>query len=109
MTITAELLAEYHFQIEDSNLVTLNLSLAIMYYRVLSGHVLPETPVKDHTDTKIDQLCSDIFREIESLFSCSFPVQEKESIYPHPVSYTHLDVYKRQVKTSLLLLLTLYL
>ena len=99
MTITAELLAEYHFQIEDSNLVTLNLSLAIMYYRVLSGHVLPETPVKDHTDTKIDQLCSDIFREIESLFSCSFPVQEKESIYLHLCNCHLLDAGKLNFQT----------
>ena len=99
MTITAGLLAEYHFQIEDSNLVTLNLSLAIMYYRVLSGHVLPKTPVKDHTEIKIDQLCSDIFREIESLFSCSFPVQEKESIYLHLCNCHLLDAGKLNFQT----------
>lgn len=99
MTITAGLLSEYHFQIEDSNLVTLNLSLAIMYYRVLSGHVLPKTPVKDHTETKIDQLCSDIFREIESLFSCSFPVQEKESIYLHLCNCHLLDAGKLNFQT----------
>lgn len=99
MEITAELLSEYHFQIEDSNLVTLNLSLAIMYYRVLSGHVLPEISVTDHASTRVSQLCSDIFDRIESLFSCSFPIQEKESIYQHLCNCHLLDANKLNFKT----------
>ena len=97
--ITAELLTEYHLQIEDSNLVTLNLSLALMHHRVLSGHVLPETSVKEHTNTKIYQLCLDIFDRIESQFSCSFPTQEKESIYLHLCNCHLLDAKKLNFQT----------
>lgn len=94
MKITAQLLAEYHFQIEDSNLVTLNLSLAIMYYRMLSGHVLPQISIGEHTDTTIYQLCLDIFHKIETALTCSFPAQEKESIYLHLRNCHLLDAGK---------------
>ncbi len=83
MQITARHLYNYHFQIEDANLVTLNLSLAIMYYRMLSGHVLDKSSSSVDENDIVFQLCTDIFESLEETFSCMFPVQEKDAIYRH--------------------------
>ena len=83
MQITARQLYHYNFQIEDANLVTLNLSLAIMYYRMLSGHVLEELPSSAGKNDTIFSLCQDIFESMEEAFSCVFPAQEKDAIYQH--------------------------
>ena len=83
MQITARFLYKYHFQIEDANLVTLNLSLAIMYYRMLSGHVLPEAPETADENDPVFWLCRDIFESMEEAFSCVFPIQEKGAVYQH--------------------------
>ena len=83
MQITARHLYSYHFQIEDANLVSLNLSLAIMYYRMLSGHVLPQAPPLTDINDTVFNLCTDIFNSIEEAFSCVFPPQEKSAIYLH--------------------------
>lgn len=83
MQITARHLYNHHFQIEDANLVTLNLSLAIMYYRMLSGHVLPKVPPSTDKNSSVSTLCEDIFESMEEAFSCVFPVQEKDAIYQH--------------------------
>lgn len=89
MQITARHLYNYHFQIEDANLVTLNLALAIMYYRMLSGHVLTEAPSPSDKNDTISSLCQDIFESMEEAFSCEFPEQEKGAIYQHLCS-SHL-------------------
>lgn len=83
MEITAGHLYHYPFQIEDANLVSLNLTLAIMYYRMLSGHILPETQALIDPDEIVYHLCADIFESIEEAFSCFFPPQEKHAIYQH--------------------------
>lgn len=83
MRITARHLYNYHFQIEDANLVSLNLSLAIMYYRMLSGHVLKQAPAFTEANDTVSHLCTDIFNSIEEAFSCVFPPQEKHAIYLH--------------------------
>lgn len=83
MEITARHLYNHYFQIEDANLVSLNLSLAIMYYRMLSGHVLPDVPFTTDINDTVFHLCTDIFDAIEEAFSCVFPPQEKYAIYQH--------------------------
>lgn len=83
MQITARHLYNYHFQIEDANLVALNLALAIMYYRMLSGHVLNESSLLSDKNDTISSLCQDIFESMEEAFSCVFPPSEKDAIYQH--------------------------
>lgn len=83
MQITARHLYNHHFQIEDANLVTLNLSLAIMYYRMLSGHVLTESLSPAGKNGEISSLSGDIFESMEEAFSCVFPEPEKDAIYQH--------------------------
>lgn len=99
MQITARHLYNYHFQIEDANLVSLNLSLAIMYYRMLSGHVLPETQALTDINDTVFRLCTDIFESMEEAFSCEFPLQEKQDIYLHLCDSHLLDASKLTFET----------
>ncbi|MDD3402464.1 MAG: HTH domain-containing protein [Hespellia sp.] len=99
MKNTARLLLKYDFQIEDSNLVTLNLSLAIMYYRMMSGHTLPETDALPHDNVEIWNLCEEIFAGLETELSCSFPPQEKDKIYQHLCNSHLLDASKLNFQT----------
>ena len=99
MQITARHLYNCHFQIEDANLVSLNLSLAIMYYRMLSGHILPEEPAYTDINDNVFSLCTDIFDSMEEVFSCSFPPQEKQAIYRHLCDSHLLDASKLNFKT----------
>lgn len=99
MTNTSRLLLKYNFQIEDSNLVTLNLSLAIMYYRILSGHSLPAQDVFHHDSKEIFALCEEIFESLEKSLSCIFPSQEKYAIYLHLCNSHLLDASKLNFKT----------
>lgn len=99
MKITGQLLLKYDFQIEDANLVTLNLSLAIMYYRMLSGHTLPETDGISHENEKIWHLCEEIFTSLEDFLSYSFPIQEKDEIYQHLCNSYLFDASKLNFQT----------
>ena len=45
-------LSRYKIAMEDPSLVSLNLSIAIMYHRVVSGHPLPSTPPIPKPDTQ---------------------------------------------------------
>lgn len=99
MQITARLLLNAYFQIEDSNLVTLNLALAIMYYRLLSGHTLPASDSICRKDKEANSLCEEIFVTLEEIFLCSFPIQEKDAIYLHLERSHLLDATKLNFQT----------
>jgi lichenan operon transcriptional antiterminator len=100
MKNTARLLLKYDFQIEDSNLVTLNLSLAIMYYRMLSGHALPKAPALQHENAEIWNLCKEIFEGLKKELSYDFPLQEKDEIYQHLCNSHLLDASKLNFQTA---------
>lgn len=99
MQITAEILLNARCQIEDSNLVTLNLALAIMYYRQLSGYTLPALPSVCRNNKDADELCEEIFAALEEKLSYSFPVQERDAIYLHLERSYLLDSDKLNFKT----------
>lgn len=97
--VTTETLLNYNFQLEDSNMVALNLALAIMYYRVRSGNTLPESQNFIETRDSVYYLCQDLFIKLEAALSYSFPPQEKEAIYEHLKSSELQDAAKLNFQT----------
>lgn len=100
--ITTKVLTKYDFQIEDSNLVTLNLALAIMYYRVRSGNTLPDSTESfnsSDTNPRLLSLCKEIFEDLETDLSYYFPIQEKRAIYNHLRDNELLDASKLNFQT----------
>lgn len=99
MANTSRLIIKFDFQIEDSNLVSLNLALAIMYFRIKSGHVLPEVEFSEYGSGHIFDLCEEIFETLEQSLSCNFPFQERAAIYKHLQSCCLLDASKLNFQT----------
>ncbi len=96
---TSEVLLTYNFQIEDPNLVTLNLALAIMYYRVRSGNTLPECTDFQPTEKHIFSLCEDLFAKLDPVLTYDFPLQEKQTIYKHLCNSVLLDPNQLNFRT----------
>lgn len=99
MAITSRLIIKFNFQIEDSNLVSLNLALAIMYYRIKSGHVLPEIEFSGYDSGKVFDLCEELFETLEQSLSCNFPFQERVAVYKHLHNSHLLDAGKLNFQT----------
>lgn len=85
------LLQKYDIYMEDPSLVALKLSLAIMYYRVQTGHTLaPSVPIIKE-NTSIYLACKELFTLMESYCKCSFSLAEKDDIYAFLFSTHVLD------------------
>lgn len=74
-------LHRYHIRMEDPSLVALELSLAIMYHRIMSGYRLPETAPVPMTNTAAYLVTRDLFTDLEKKMHCSFPTAERDFIY----------------------------
>lgn len=92
-------LAKYNIQMEDASLVALNLALAIMYQRCLSGHPLPETPVSPKSDPPAMQATDSIMDTLEKKLACSFSHMERDSIYLKIAAGHLMDASKLNFKT----------
>lgn len=92
-------LNRYHIQLEDPALVSLNLSIAIMYHRLTSGYPLPPSDPIAKPDTAALSACQDIFTSLEQNFLCSFPSQEKDEIYLTIASAHLMDASKLNFET----------
>lgn len=82
-------LKRYHIRMEDPALVALELSLAIMYHRICSGHTLPESALFPMTDTAAYLVTKDLFCDFEKEARRSFPSEEKNTVYRF-ISHTSL-------------------
>lgn len=76
-----DLLCKYNIYMEDPTLVALELSLAIMYHRIQSGHTLPETDAFPMTDTAAYLICKALFSLLETQYHCTFPKSERDTVY----------------------------
>jgi lichenan operon transcriptional antiterminator len=82
-------LNRYAIQLEDTNLVTLNLAIAIMYHRIQSGHKLQESFTIVLSDRSAELAVEELLNTLEQQLNCSFSPAERNEIYLH-VAYTRL-------------------
>ena len=76
-----KLLLKYNIYMEDPSLVALKLSLAIMYHRIQTGHLLASSVPIIKENTGIYLACRELFDILESYCKCSFSTVEKDEIY----------------------------
>lgn len=81
--IIADKLHQFEIFMEDPSLVILNLSIAIMYYRIKTGHLIPDCPVdfQTWTDKPAAYATFSIFHGLREHFHLSFSLQEQEQMY----------------------------
>lgn len=92
-------LNRYNIQMEDPSLVSLDLALAIMYYRTISGHPLPPAESITKTDHNALSACNDLFVAVENHLHTSFSDTEKDEIYLIIAAGHLLDATKLNVNT----------
>jgi len=82
--ITSEVsdhLKQQGLQMEDTNLVTLNLAIALMYHRLANGHGLPADQPAARSNAAADRACEVMLDSLESILKTSFPPHERDRIY----------------------------
>lgn len=70
----------YSIRLEDPNRVMLDLSIAIMYHRVQSGHIIESDSISQ-TDMPASQAAKDIMEALETKLQIRFPAPENAEIY----------------------------
>ena len=79
-TVSANL-DKYGIQMEDPCIVSLNLILTIMYYRIISGHFLAYGPVIPKTDPEVLGAANDILDAMENHLEFFVGPEERDQIY----------------------------
>lgn len=74
-------LSKYKIAMEDPSLVSLNLSIAIMYHRVISGHPLPSAPPIPKPDTQANLAANSLVDALEGQLHCCFSHEERDDLY----------------------------
>ena len=87
-------LSRYKIAMEDPSLVSLNLSIAIMYHRVVSGHPLPSTPPLPKPDTQANFATNSQVDALEGQLHCCFSHEERDDIYQRIASGHLPDISK---------------
>lgn len=92
-------LNRWHIRMEDAGLVALNLALAIMYHRCLSGHPLKEESPLPKPDTAAMHAAESITDALEKQLHCSFGRTERDDIYLRIASGHLMDAKKLNFQT----------
>ncbi len=92
-------LNRYSIHMEDTNLTALNLAIAIMYHRRLSGHPFPDTAPISEPDSAAMNAANDLMDALEQKLSCTFPLEERDEIYLHIASGRLMDASKLNFNT----------
>lgn len=100
MPITQHYLQKYNIILEDINMVILNLSIAIMYYRIINGHKLTEFCTPSFEDAAAVHAAIEMLDSIEEKLNCSFPDAERAEIYLHISCSRLLDAGKLSFATA---------
>jgi len=66
---------------EDANMVGLDLACTIMYKRITSGHLLPESEPVVREDAAADRAAEELLGELEYKLHFLIPQQERDRIY----------------------------
>ena len=67
--------------LEDANMVGLDLACTIMYKRITSGHLLPESEPVVREDAAADRAAEELLGELEYKLHFLIPQQERDRIY----------------------------
>ena len=92
-------LNRHKIQMEDPNLVSLNLAIAIMYHRMQSGHALPFAPPIPRPDVTASYATTELMDALEGLLGCAFPQEERDEIYLDISSAHMLNASKLNFQT----------
>lgn len=87
-------LSKYNIAMEDPSLVSLNLSLAIMYHRIHTGHPLPGSSPVPKPDTQANLAATSILDALEGQLHCAFSQEERDDIYQRIASGHLPDISK---------------
>lgn len=87
-------LSKYNIAMEDPTLVSLNLSLAIMYHRIRSGHPLSVTSPVPKPDTQANLATTSLLDALEGQLHCTFSQEERDDIYQRIASGHLPDISK---------------
>ena len=74
-------MTKYNIMMEDVNMVTLDLAIAIMYYRITAGHELTELITDDYRDATAIHAANELLDSLEEKLNCRFSAIEREDIY----------------------------
>ena len=74
-------MAKYNIMMEDVNMVTLDLAIAIMYYRITSGHELTDIISYDYRDATAVHAVNDLLDSLEEKLDCRFSSIERQDIH----------------------------
>ncbi len=72
---------KYNLQMEDPSLVSLNLSIAIMYHRIVRNYKLPFSKPIPKSDPIAQIATTELLNSLENKLHCSFPQEERDEIY----------------------------
>ena len=81
MSLTNKYITENNIIIEDINMVILNLSLTIMYYRILDGHNLEEAIPLSYNDPLSIIVADKLMDEMETRLNFKISYAERSDIY----------------------------
>ena len=84
-------LNRHSIQMEDVNLIALNLAVAIMYHRMLSGHPLPPCAPVPRPDRAACDATEELMDALEEKLKCVFSREERDEIYLNIASGHMLD------------------
>lgn len=74
-------ITKYNIMMEDINMVTLDLAIAIMYYRVTSGHELTNVISHTYCDATAVHAVNELLDSLETRLDCRFSSIEREDIH----------------------------
>lgn len=74
-------MTRYSIQLEDINMVTLDLAISIMYYRISSGHILTAPGSTSYQDSTCIHAADELLDSLEQKLGCQFPKAERLDIY----------------------------
>lgn len=74
-------MTKYNIMMEDINMVTLDLAIAIMYYRVTSGHELTNVISHTYCDATAVHAVNELLDSLETRLDCRFSSIEREDIH----------------------------
>lgn len=92
-------LNRHSIQMEDVNLTALDLTIAIMYHRLLSGHPLPPSEPVPRPDTAAGDATEELMDSLEKKLKCTFPREERDEIYRNISSGHLMDVSRLNFET----------
>lgn len=81
MKLTNKYIVDNHILIEDINMVILNLSLTIMYYRIIEGHHLNEPIEITYNDPLCVVVADKLMNELEEKLDFTISSFERSDIY----------------------------